>query len=74
MPCTQPRRTPQPDQYALAYDRRRRAAWFDYLQTTREAPRSQYHEIERAAWARLQRRLERNDQRFPQQPQQYARR
>lgn len=65
MSCQPPRRSPSPDPGTVAFERRVRAAWIDYLETTRTAPRRDYEAIEANAWARLQRRLERNEQRFP---------
>ena len=58
----------QPGRLALgspalaAWDRRRRAAWIDYLRHTQEAPASEYEHVEDNAWAQLQRRLHRNDE------------
>ncbi len=45
-----------------AWERRRRAAWIDYLRATRESDRGEYDAVERNAWELLQRRLRRNDE------------
>jgi hypothetical protein len=45
-----------------AWERRRRAAWIDYLRTTREAASGHYQHVEDNAWEQLQRRLRRNDE------------
>lgn len=46
----------------VAWDRRRRAAWLDYLRVVQEAERSEYGQAEQNAWEQLQRRLRRNDE------------
>ncbi len=46
----------------VAWERRRKAAWIDYLRVIREADRSEYHSAEGNAWEILQRRLRRNDE------------
>jgi hypothetical protein len=58
----QPRQAQAPDPTNAVWERRRKAAWLDYLRTTREAPRSDYEWLERNAWEQLQRRLRRNDE------------
>ncbi|MCB0877758.1 MAG: hypothetical protein KDC46_02100 [Thermoleophilia bacterium] len=50
------------DAAEVAWERRRRAAWLDYLRATQEADRGQYHSVEGNAWELLQRRLRRNDE------------
>ena len=50
------------DAAEAAWERRRRAAWIDYLRATREADRSTYSHAEANAWELLQRRLRRNDE------------
>lgn len=45
-----------------AWQRRRHAAWIDYLRTTREADAGGYDSVEQHAWAVLERRLRRNDE------------
>ena len=63
MTCTRPSRSIPTDPYAGAYERRVRAIWMDYLETTRTASKGTYDEVERNAWQRLQRRLDRNEAR-----------
>ncbi|MCW2925507.1 MAG: hypothetical protein JWM98_2911 [Thermoleophilia bacterium] len=46
----------------VAWERRRRAAWLDYLRIVREVDRSEYEGAETNAWELLQRRLRRNDE------------
>ena len=58
----QPRQFSAPDPARAAYERRRRAAWLDYLRVTQEAPRTEYEDIEGNAWEQLQRRLARNEE------------
>jgi hypothetical protein len=53
---------PALDATAIAWERRRRAAWIDYLRITREADRTDYEGAESNAWELLQRRLRRNDE------------
>lgn len=53
---------PARDAAELAWERRRRAAWIDYLRAVREADRSEYDAAEGNAWELLQRRLRRNDE------------
>ena len=50
------------DPATVVWERRRNAAWIDYLRSTREAPRWEYEQHERNAWEQLQRRLRRNDE------------
>jgi hypothetical protein len=50
------------DAAEAAWERRRRAAWIDYLRATREADRGAYDAVEANAWELLQRRLRRNDE------------
>lgn len=44
------------------WQRRRHAAWIDYLRSTREASSIDYADAEQHAWVVLQRRLRRNDE------------
>jgi hypothetical protein len=53
---------PMIDAASVAWERRRRAAWIDYLRATREADRAGYEDVEANAWELLQRRLRRNDE------------
>ncbi len=53
---------PAIDAADVAWERRRRAAWIDYLRAVREADRSSYDDAEGNAWEQLQRRLRRNDE------------
>ena len=53
---------PAIDAATVAWERRRRAAWIDYLRATREADRGAYDDAEGNAWELLQRRLRRNDE------------
>lgn len=53
---------PARDAVEAAWERRRRAAWIDYLRLVREADRSEYGDVEANAWELLQRRLRRNDE------------
>lgn len=53
---------PALDANSIAWERRRRAAWIDYLRVTREADRTAYDSAESNAWELLQRRLRRNDE------------
>ena len=46
----------------VAWERRRRAAWLDYLRVLQDAERSEYLQAEQNAWEQLQRRLRRNDE------------
>jgi hypothetical protein len=50
------------DVASAAWERRRRAAWIDYLRAVREADRGVYDDAENNAWELLQRRLRRNDE------------
>lgn len=50
------------DAATVAWERRRKAAWIDYLRIVREADRSDYEPVEGNAWELLQRRLRRNDE------------
>jgi hypothetical protein len=50
------------DSAQTAWERRRRAAWIDYLRAVREAGRSDYDAVENNSWELLQRRLRRNDE------------
>jgi hypothetical protein len=45
-----------------AWERRRRAAWIDYLRIVRGAEVDEYVDVEGNAWELLQRRLRRNDE------------
>jgi hypothetical protein len=62
MTQTTSRRDAHSEFHTAAFERRRRAAWIDYLLTTRDERGERYAEIEQAAWSRLERRLERNRQ------------
>lgn len=53
---------PTIDAATVAWERRRRAAWIDYLRALREADRAAYEDAEANAWELLQRRLRRNDE------------
>lgn len=50
------------DAASVAWERRRKAAWIDYLRVTRDADRGDYDAAEGNAWEQLQRRLRRNDE------------
>lgn len=50
------------DVATASWERRRGAAWSDYLRTTRELERGTYEHGEQNAWEQLQRRLRRNDE------------
>jgi len=58
----QPRQFPASDPARAAYERRRRAAWLDYLRVTQDADRIEYEDVEGNAWEQLQRRLARNEE------------
>lgn len=62
MTTARSRQVPAIDPAVLAWERRRSAAWIDYLRTIREADRSEYEDSEGNAWEQLQRRLRRNDE------------
>jgi len=53
---------PAIDAATVAWERRRKAAWIDYLRAVREADRAEYDDAESNAWELLQRRLRRNDE------------
>ena len=53
---------PAIDAASVAWERRRKAAWIDYLRALREADRREYEAEEANAWELLQRRLRRNDE------------
>lgn len=53
---------PARDVASVAWERRRKAAWIDYLRTIRDADRPEYEAVEANAWELLQRRLRRNDE------------
>jgi hypothetical protein len=53
---------PAVDAATVAWERRRRAAWIDYLRVVREAAHGTYEDAEGNAWETLQRRLRRNDE------------
>ena len=53
---------PAIDAATVAWERRKRAAWIDYLRAVREADRVEYEDAEANAWELLQRRLRRNDE------------
>ena len=56
------RETSTRDVADVAWERRRRAAWLDYLRVVQSSERSAYAQDEQNAWEQLQRRLRRNDQ------------
>lgn len=58
----QPRRLTGPDSPLAAFERRRKAAWLDYLRTTQVSDSAGYEQAESNAWEQLQRRLRRNDE------------
>lgn len=58
----QPRQFSAPDAARISFERRRRAAWLDYLRTTRDAAAREYEQVETNAWEQLQRRLRRNEE------------
>lgn len=62
MTTARSRETSARDVAEVAWDRRRRAAWLDYLRVVQEAERSEYAQAEQNAWEQLQRRLRRNDE------------
>lgn len=62
MTTARSRETSARDVAEVAWDRRRRAAWIDYLRIVREAERGEYIDVEQNAWELLQRRLRRNDE------------
>ena len=53
---------PARDTAAAAWERRRKAAWIDYLRIVQDSDRSEYETTETNAWELLQRRLRRNDE------------
>ena len=55
------------DAAQAAWERRRTAAWIDYLRVVREAARGEYEDAEGNAWETLQRRLRRNDELLAEQ-------
>lgn len=62
MTTAKSRQVPALDAAKVAWERRRLAAWADYLRVTREAAAGDYHGAEDNAWEQLQRRLRRNDE------------
>jgi hypothetical protein len=50
------------DVATASWERRRSAAWSDYLRVLRELERSAYDQGEQNAWENLRRRLRRNDE------------
>lgn len=63
MHSAQPLRFTSPTAQAVgAHERRRRAAWIDYLRSIRAARAPEYEEVEANSWEQLQRRLRRNDE------------
>lgn len=54
--------TSAPNAAVVIWERRRHAAWIDYLATTQDAPRTEYEHVEANAWEQLRRRLRRNDE------------
>jgi hypothetical protein len=55
------------DAASVAWERRRKAAWLDYLRVVRDATRGAYDAVEGNAWETLQRRLRRNDELLEEQ-------
>ena len=53
---------PAVDATTAAWERRRRAAWIDYLRVVRGSSHGSYEDAEGNAWEQLQRRLRRNDE------------
>lgn len=53
---------PVHDTVETAWERRRKAAWIDYLRAVRSTNRRDYYTAESNAWELLQRRLRRNDE------------
>jgi len=53
---------PAPTAATASWERRRKAAWLDYLRIMQDADRSEYEAAEANAWELLQRRLRRNDE------------
>ncbi len=64
MTCASHHRPSAHDPALVAWERRRRAAWFDYLRTIRSTAAAQYEQVESDAWRKLERRLRRNDERL----------
>lgn len=62
MSSARSRELPTRDVTNVAWERRRRAAWIDYLRVVQESDRSEYEQVEQNAWEQLQRRLNRNDE------------
>ena len=54
--------SPRPAADSRTWERRRRAAWIDYLRTTRACSTDDYRTVEQQAWRQLERRLRRNDE------------
>ncbi|MBC7461163.1 MAG: hypothetical protein H7287_07360 [Thermoleophilia bacterium] len=50
------------DVATASWERRRAAAWSDYLRVLNELERAAYEHGEQNAWEQLQRRLRRNDE------------
>lgn len=62
MTTARSRQVPARDVASVAWERRRKAAWIDYLRNVRGADRPEYDQVEQNAWEQLQRRLRRNDE------------
>lgn len=62
MTTARSRQVPGRDASAATWERRRKAAWIDYLRITRSADNAEYGQVEQNAWEQLQRRLRRNDE------------
>jgi len=62
MTTARSRQVPAREVASIAWERRRKAAWIDYLRIVRSADRLEYVQIEQNAWEQLQRRLRRNDE------------
>ncbi|MCW2950516.1 MAG: hypothetical protein JWN41_1529 [Thermoleophilia bacterium] len=62
MTTAKSRPTSARDGATASWERRRLAAWSDYLRVVRELERSSYDHGEQNAWENLQRRLRRNDE------------
>jgi len=62
MTTARSQQVPARDTASVAWERRRNAAWIDYLRIAQGAERSEYEQVEQNAWEQLQRRLRRNDE------------
>ncbi|MCW2956362.1 MAG: hypothetical protein JWO69_1231 [Thermoleophilia bacterium] len=62
MTTARSRQVPVREHASAAWERRRNAAWLDYLRISQAAERGEYDQAEQNAWEQLQRRLRRNDE------------